>query len=194
MSRLRALSTVGGPSLSSSNRYSLVSPGEGPSEGEGEARLKEGDVIKRKVIKVLYYKNNQWHICEEKVRYIQHGEEKEQFIGQEGHQWWVDFANKWEHTEIVEFIPVEPTTEEIARLEEVNELRVPDGFGTVIGEYVESGVFPEGVNHPLRSLQILKENQQQGIDLSEREIQEIIQGQEISDLDIRVLMLEMGGN
>jgi len=38
----------------------------------------------------------------------------------------------------------------------------------------------------------IEENQQQGIELSEREIQEITQGQQISDLEIQLLELQGG--
>ena len=39
----------------------------------------------------------------------------------------------------------------------------------------------------------IEENQQQGIELSEREIQEITQGQQISDLEIQLSELQLGG-
>lgn len=42
-------------------------------------------------------------------------------------------------------------------------------------------------------IRLEKENKQLGVDVSEREINEIIQGMEISDLGIRVLELEIGG-
>lgn len=46
-------------------------------------------------------------------------------------------------------------------------------------------------NERLRSIQssvnLEQENQQQGVELSEREIQEIIQGQQISELEIMIL-------
>lgn len=52
-------------------------------------------------------------------------------------------------------------------------------------------------NERLRSIQssinLEQENRQQGIELSKREINEIIQGIEISDIEIRVLELELGG-
>ena len=60
---------------------------------------------------MLYFKNNRWNVSTEKVRYTQHGEEIEQYVGVESHDWWIDFEEKWEHTEIIEFIPVEPTQE-----------------------------------------------------------------------------------
>jgi hypothetical protein len=143
---------------------------------------------------MIFYKNRKWNMCSEKVRYVQHGEEITQYVGSEGHDWWIDFEQKHSHTEIIEFVDVEATQEQLNRLNEVNQLNIGDGFSEMLGNYVKDGIFPNSVNHPLKTLQTTKENQEQGIDLSEREIQEIIQGQEISDLDIRILMLEMGGN
>ena len=35
--------------------------------------------------------------------YIQHGEEIRQYVMSEGHDWWLEFEEKWEHTEIIEF-------------------------------------------------------------------------------------------
>lgn len=131
-------------------------------------------------------------MCEHKVKYIQHGEEITQYVGSEGHDWWVDFEGKWEHTEIIEFIPVEPTQEQLDRFEEINQLNIKEGFGHECSQYVEFGIFPESFNHPLRKLQVYKENIQQGIELSEREIQEIIQGRQISDLEIQLLELQGG--
>ena len=127
-----------------------------------------------------------------KVRYRQHGQEIEQWA-LPNKQWWIDFADKWEHTEIVEFTEIELTEEQAKRVEEIENIRLDECFREMCIEYILDGVFPTGVEHPLRQLQVQKENQEQGIGLSEREIQEIIQGQEISDLDIRVLTLE-GGN
>ena len=51
-------------------------------------------------------------------------------------------------------------------------------------------------NERLRSIQssvnLEQENRQQGIELSEREIQEIVQGRQISDLEIQLLELQGG--
>lgn len=142
---------------------------------------------------MLIKKGSRFELYPHKVKYIQHGKEIEQWA-LPNKEWWIDFANKWEHTEIVEFIEVELTEEQLKRFEEINQYNISEAFASACIDYILNGVFPEGINHPLRQLQIQKENQEQGVELSEREIQEIIQGQEISDLDIRVLMLEMGGN
>jgi len=127
---------------------------------------------------MVYYKNGQWHICAEKVRYLQYGEEITQYVGQEGHDWWVDFEQKWDHTKILEFVPVEPTSDQAARLEEVNQLRIPDGYGGIIGDYVGDGAFPEGFTHPLRALQIQREQLQQD--------------EYLIDLDFRQSLSELG--
>jgi hypothetical protein len=126
---------------------------------------------------MIYYKNG-WSLCNEKIKYIQHGEEIIQYVMSEGHDWWVDFEEKWEHTEIIEFIPVEPSAEQSVRLDEINELGIPDGFSAELGDYVESGVFPDGVNHILKSLQIQKENSS----LSNY----------VLDVDMRLTMQELG--
>ena len=128
---------------------------------------------------LLFYKNG-WRLCSEKIRYVQHGEEITQYVGAEGHDWWADFEGKWEHTEIIEFIPVEPTEEQLNRFEEINQLNIKEGFGHECSQYVEFGIFPEGFNHVLRPIQILKEqNEQDGY---------------LVDSDFRLSLLEMGVN
>lgn len=103
---------------------------------------------------MLYYKNNEWHICTEKIKYIQNGEELESYIGAEGKQWWVDLNG----IEIVEFIEIEVTYDQIVRLEEVNQLNIGDGFSSILSDYVIDNNFPNGVNHLLRNLQLEREN------------------------------------
>lgn len=127
---------------------------------------------------ILIFYKNRWRLCSEKVKYIQHGEEITQYVMSEGHDWWVGFEERWEHTEIIEFVPVEPTEEQISRLEEVNQLNIPEGFSAELGDYVESGVFPDGVNHILKSLQIQKENS--------------ILSNYVLDVDMRLTMQELG--
>lgn len=141
---------------------------------------------------MVFYKNGRWHLCNEKVKYMQNDKEITQYVGSEDKQWWLAFEEKWEHTEIIEFIPVEPTQEQVDRLEEINQLNIPDGFGSAINSYVEKELFPEGYTHPLGNLKLQKENKELGIQMSEREIQEISQGQQISSLEIQMLELQGG--
>lgn len=105
---------------------------------------------------LIYFKNNRWNVSTEKVRYIQHGEEIEQYVGVEGKQWWIDFEEKWDHTEILEFIPVGLTEEQQIRFDEIIQLNIKEGHSAELSNYVENGEFPEGINHPLKSLQDAK--------------------------------------
>lgn len=109
---------------------------------------------------MIFYKKGRWNLCTERVKYIQHGEEIEQYVMSEGHDWWIDFEEKWEHTEIIDFTPVLPSEEQKSRFEEVIQLNLPEGFGAELGEYVEFGTFPDGFNHVLKMLQLVKENEQ----------------------------------
>ena len=117
-------------------------------------------------------------MCNEKIKYKQHGEEIEQYVMSEVHDWWVDFEEKLEHTEIIEFIPVEPTEEQLNRFEEAVQLNVPEGYGGELSYYIELGIFPESFNHVLRPLQIQKEND----NLSNY----------VLDVDMRLTMQELG--
>lgn len=113
------------------------------------------------MVGLIFWKKGKWHLCNEKVKYIQHGEEMIQYVMSEGHDWWLDFEEKWEHTEIIEFIEVEPTQEQISRYNEVLQLNIPEGYGGELGDYVEHGIFPGGFNHVLRPIQILKQQDEQ---------------------------------
>lgn len=119
--------------------------------------------------RLLYYKDNQWNICTEKIIYVQYGENVEQYVGAEGRGWWVDFAEKWEHTEIVEFVEVVVTEEQVQRLEDVNQRNVGDGYSETLGEYVINGIEPV--------------QKDETVEPTEMELL----GQQITDLEILIL-------
>ena len=156
------------------------------------------------MVGLIFWKKGKWHLCNEKVKYKQHGEEITQYVMSEGHDWWVDFEEKWEHTEIIEFIPVEPTEEQLNRFEEVIQLNVPEGFGGELSDYVEFGIFPEGINHVLKILQLVKENEQLLIQSAENtaetieailtlnEMQKVEQAESNAEL-IELMMMLQGG-
>lgn len=133
---------------------------------------------------MLYRNGNRWELCLYKVKFVQHGQPLEQYTHDKS--WWEDFAAKWDHTEITEFEDVIYTDEQIKRQEEIK--YIPEGFHGAIVDYVKSGLLPEGIEHPLRNIKLAKENERQGVELSEREIQEMIQGIQLSDLEIRLIM------
>ena len=76
-----------------------------------------------------------------KVKYIQHGETIEQWALPDK-QWWIDFADKWEHTEIIEFTESELTEGQIQRFEEISN-DILEGFKEDYIHYIFHGLFPE---------------------------------------------------
>lgn len=123
---------------------------------------------------MLYKDKEGLKLSSHKVRYIQHGEEKEQYICSEGQQWWLDFADKWDHTEIIEFIEVSYTPEQLERFEEVKDMKLSED---ILNTYVVEGIAGEG----LEMLALKKENAQ-------LKAENIMQGQIIADLDFRLMM------
>lgn len=129
---------------------------------------------------MLYLKNGSWALSPFKVIYTQHGQTLEQYTHDK--QWWLDFAAKWDHTEIVEIVDVTYSEEQMARLAQVQDTK--EGFEYYAARYVIEGIFPDQLegeekleNHPFKMLQLEKENK----DL----------GQLATDLDLRLLMQEL---
>ncbi len=114
-----------------------------------------------------------------KVRYRQHGQEIEQWA-LPSKEWWTDFADRWEHTEILEFIEVELTEEQLARFEEIKDM--PEDFMEMYIEYILTGNISNEVelptNHPFQIIKLRK-----------------IDGQNtdyLVDIDFRLSMTELG--
>lgn len=84
-----------------------------------------------------------------KVRFTKGGVEQEKYVGPEGKQWWLDFAEKWGI--VVEFTAATYTDDQLARFDEVKELDLPEG---VLSDYVMEGTAGKG----LEILALKKEN------------------------------------
>ena len=84
---------------------------------------------------------NGWRLAEHTVRYIQKSEEIEQVVGEEGKEWWLDFAEKWEHTQIIEFTDLHYTSEQLTRLEEIQ--GIGEGYMEACSDYVLNGNIPD---------------------------------------------------
>ena len=124
---------------------------------------------------MLVKKGNRFELYPHKVKYIQHGKEIEQWA-LPSKEWWTDFAEKWEHTEIIEFEEVGLTEEQLERFEDVK-TGIPEAFASDCVDYILEGTFPDGVTHPLRQLEI--KNQQTE------------QDSYLIDQDFRLSMIEM---
>ena len=125
---------------------------------------------------MLIKKGNRFELYPHKVKYTQHGKEIEQWA-LPNKEWWIDFADKWEHTEIVGFEEVVLTEEQLARYEQVK-TGIPESYASACVDYILDGVFPEGITHPLRQLEI--------------KYQQTEQDSYLIDQDFRLSMMEMG--
>jgi len=126
---------------------------------------------------VLIKKDNGLELYPWMVRYRQHEQEIEQWAIP-NKQWWIDFAEKWENTEIIEFVEMNLTGEQLARAREIEQLIIDEGHRDICIDYILDGVFPEGINHPLRNLQLQRES--------------LVRDEYLIDLDFRVSLMELG--
>lgn len=88
----------------------------------------------------IYKTASGWDRTRKTVEYNRDGEYHKQTMGDEGEQWWHDFAQKWPETEILGFADIEYTPEQLARLEEVQE--VEGRYAEEIELYVLEGIGP----------------------------------------------------
>lgn len=88
---------------------------------------------------MIAYKNGQWKLCPYLIKYTQYGVQQESYALDKN--WWLDFAEKWDHTIIDEIIDVTATSEQLERYNQIRDM--PDDFGNIYTEYVQSGDLPE---------------------------------------------------
>ena len=68
---------------------------------------------------MIYMKDNEMVLPEEKIIFTRGGMQREKEIGEEGKSWWLDFETKWEDMKIISFETITYTQEQLNRLEEV---------------------------------------------------------------------------
>lgn len=127
---------------------------------------------------MLYHKNNNYHLPKHKVFYTDNGDQLENYVGSEGKKWWTELTKIHDGIKITKFEELTYTDEQKGRLEEVNQLNVPDGFSTVVADYVLDNQFSEQPNHVLKDL--------------ENKIRRELDNDYLIDLDFRMSMTEMG--
>jgi hypothetical protein len=91
---------------------------------------------------MIYRKNGAWKLCPKKVTISENGEQKIKYTNKP--EWYQNFAQKWEKSEIIEIVDSEYTQEQIDRLEKVKHMS--EGHGEAVRQYVETGEFPEGMD------------------------------------------------
>ncbi len=102
---------------------------------------------------MLYKTHDGWRLPERTVIYTQNGQTIEQPVGEEGIEWWQQFADKWEHTEIIEFTELHYTDEQLARLGEVQ--NIGEGYTAECESYVIDGTIPDA--EPFKIIRLEKE-------------------------------------
>lgn len=140
---------------------------------------------------MVFYRDNQWNISEFEITYIDGTEQTTKRIGAEGEEWWRELESLWEDIEVLEIKEVEVTQEQRDRLDNINATHVPDGFGSIVGDYVRSGIFPDELTHRLKDIEWRESSRSQGVELSEREIEAVYLAIQISDLELQ--LIELGG-
>ena len=91
---------------------------------------------------MVYKQNNELKLATTKVKYVQNEENMEQVVCEEGNQWWEDFAEKWEHTEIVGFEDIVYSQDVLDRFEEIKNLDLADSLAN---DYVMNSVVCDGL-------------------------------------------------
>lgn len=128
---------------------------------------------------MLNRKWNQWQIYLFKVKGIRHGESFEQWAIP-NKQWWIDFENKWDHTNVTGFEEIELTEEQIARYEEIKDM--PEDFFDMYVGYILTSNTSDDVdlptNHPFQILRMKKKNDENT--------------DYLVDVDFRLSMVELG--
>jgi hypothetical protein len=81
--------------------------------------------------------------------------------------YWEDMVAKHDHLTNLNFEEVTFSAEQDVRLQEISELDIPQGFQSQVREYVETGNFPDGYEHPLSDLKLKKERDQHQNDLDD---------------------------
>jgi hypothetical protein len=156
---------------------------------------------------MIYYKNNTWNFHNFKVNFENRGNTEEKYTSDK--DYWMNMENNNDNITNVAFQEFNPTETQLNRLEEINQQNVPEGFKPYLIRYINTGKLTKieadeetgnevelevksNMEFPMGKFKNYLENKQTNIDLSEREIREIEQGQELSELEIRILELEGG--
>lgn len=105
---------------------------------------------------MLYKTKDGWKLAEHTVIYSKDNKQHEKTVGEEGKEWWITFAEKWDNTEIVEFTDLHYTEEQLARLQDIQS--ISEGYMESCEEYVINGVIPDNIE-PFKIMRLEKEIQ-----------------------------------
>ena len=114
---------------------------------------------------MIIYENGEYTPCTYRVTLENRGVEETHYAN--FRTYWEDMVAKHDHLTNLSFEEITYSDEQNARLQEVAELNITQGFQSEVRTYVETGEFPEGYHHPLSDLKLAKENEQHQNDVDE---------------------------
>mgnify|MGYP006280984447 FL=1 len=114
---------------------------------------------------MVKYENGEYVPCTYKVTLQNRGKEEIHYA--DFRTYWQDMVAKHDHLTDLSFEEIVFSPEQDARLQEIAELNIPQGFTAEVRNYVENGEFPEGYNHPLADLKQKKEKEKYDNDLDD---------------------------
>ena len=114
---------------------------------------------------MVIYENGEYTPCTYRVTLQNRGVEETHYANFRTH--WEDTVAKHDHLTNLNFEEVTFSAEQDVRLQEISELDIPQGFQSQVREYVETGNFPDGYEHPLSDLKLKKEREQHQNDIDE---------------------------
>ena len=106
---------------------------------------------------MIIYENGEYTPCTYKVTLQNRGVEETHYTN--FRTYWEDMVAKHDNLTNLNFEEITFSAEQDARLQEISELGIPQGFQAEVREYVETGNFPEGYEHPLSDLKLKKERE-----------------------------------
>ena len=114
---------------------------------------------------MVKYENGQYTPCTYKVTLQNRGVEEIHYA--DFRTYWEDMVAKHDHLTNLSFEEISFTAEQDARLQEIAELDIPEGFTAEVRNYVKNGEFPDGYQHPLSDLKQEKEKEKYDNDLDD---------------------------
>ena len=112
---------------------------------------------------MIIYEDGEYTPCTYRVT-LKNNEKKETHYAN-FRTYWEDMVAKHDHLTELQFEEITFTAEQDARLQEIVELEIPQGFQAEVREYVQNGNLPEGYEHPLSDLKLKKEKEKYDNDL-----------------------------
>ena len=100
---------------------------------------------------MIHHNRGKWRFHTHIATFTRRGEQVQKYISDPDK--WQEMVEQHDHLSDLTVEEFEPSVAQQERLDEINELRIPDGWSSVVKEYVENGIFPERKTHPLSSFQ-----------------------------------------